>query len=55
MPIRAIRGENDSGLSILMKKDEYNEFNTKVTDATGGKAVFEDEEDREYREEVKEK
>ena len=42
-------------LSILMKKDEYNEFNTKVTDATGGKAVFEDEEDREYREEVKEK
>ena len=37
-------------LSILMKKDEYNEFNTKVTDATGGKAVFEDEEDREYRE-----
>ena len=34
-------------LSILMKKDEYNEFNTKVTDATGGKAVFEDEEDRE--------
>ena len=41
-------------LSILMKKDEYNEFNTKVTDATGGKAVFEDEEDREYREEVKE-
>lgn len=33
-------------LSILMKKDEYNEFNTKVTDATGGKAVFEDEEDR---------
>lgn len=42
-------------LSILMKKDEYNEFNTKVTDATGGKAVFDDEEDREYREEVKEK
>ncbi|WP_302793775.1 YigZ family protein [Eubacterium ventriosum] len=42
-------------LSILMKKDEYNEFNTKVTDATGGKAVFEDEEDREYKEEVKEK
>ena len=42
-------------LSILMKKDEYNEFNTKVTDATGGKAVFEDEEYREYREEVKEK
>lgn len=42
-------------LSILMKTDEYNEFNTKVTDATGGKAVFEDEEDREYREEVKEK
>ena len=42
-------------LSILMEKDEYNEFNTKVTDATGGKAVFEDEEDREYREEVKEK
>ena len=42
-------------LSILMKKDEYNEFNTKVTDATGGKAVFEDEEDREYREEVKRK
>lgn len=42
-------------LSILMKKDEYNEFNTKVTDATGGKAVFEDEEDKEYREEVKEK
>lgn len=41
-------------LSILMKKDKYNEFNTKVTDATGGKAVFEDEEDREYREEVKE-
>ena len=28
-----------------MKKDEYNEFNTKVTDATGGKAVFDDEED----------
>ena len=42
-------------LSILMKKDEYNEFNTKVTDATGGKAVFEDEEHTEYREEVKEK
>ena len=42
-------------LSILMKKGEYNEFNTKVTDATGGKAVFKNEEDREYREEVKEK
>ena len=27
-------------LSILMKKDEYNEFNTKVTDATGGKKRF---------------
>lgn len=27
-------------LSILMKKGKYNEINTKVTDATGGKSCF---------------
>ena len=41
-----------NGLDVYKRQDEYNEFNTKVTDATGGKAVFDDEEDREYREEV---
>ncbi len=44
-------GENVK-LHIEMKKDMYDEFSNKVTDATGGKSLFIDEEDVEYKETI---
>lgn len=39
-------------MTLKIKSDDFETFETKITDATGGKAVFNNKEDIEYRESI---